>query len=815
MVVWIGRARRTVPRGDVTVATTVDESSNRRPPRRVLIVSADMGAGHDATGRALRAAASRLWPEVDVRWADMLELMGRGVGPLFRGVYETSVRSLPGLYEYFYGSVWRHRWFAHAAKRVIGAWTGRRLAGAIDRIGPDLIISTYPMASSGLEWLRRHRGLSVPTGAWISDFAPHPSWVHADVDLNLVMHEVAVPAAQAAVRGAAVAVSAPPVPEAFQPGDRDAARVRLALPPTGVVALVSCGSLGFGHSGESVAELLDGVPDATVVVVAGRNERLRRELDTRFANDARVRVLGWTDQMADLMTAADVVVTNAGGATSLEALACGRAVLMHRPIAGHGRANANLMAHAGLAEVCTEPGSLTAAFRRLCTDPAALAKTERAARGHVRAHRLEDGLNLLAGTAPEPARRLRSGDALFLHVDSAAVPQYVGTALVFDPGPEELSARHVAGLVAGIPGATGVLRTGTRGTRWLPTDVQPRDLVEVVDAGGEPIHVATMDEFFAIPLDPARRLCAVRLVTGLPDGGCLMLVKLHHALSDGIAVLRALLADTDGATGKVWSNRPHVPVAADHGDGDPGQVLRGLWRLARAGRAPKSPLDGRIAHSGRHHELVLFPAARLRALSRALGLSSGELVPALFAEGLNHALRPEKDSLFRLMVPWSVRGTGTTNLAGNQTGAVPVDLPVGPMPAGTRARLVARALRAQTGAGVPEAAHAVVRALGVVPPWLRPLAARGVYDSRWFNGIGTVLPGPRREIRWHGALLTAAYPVLALAPGTGVAWGAMTWGHSVTMCLTTTAELSPLAARLADGIRTAFDRLSERAGGGV
>ena len=116
--------------------------------------------------------------------------MGSAVGPLFRRIYVVNVEKTPWLYDYFYLSVWRHRWFAAASKRFVGAWSGRRLRRHIERIKPDLTVSTYPLGSAGLAWLIRHRGLAIPVGAWVSDFAPHPFWVHRDLDLHLVMHPV-------------------------------------------------------------------------------------------------------------------------------------------------------------------------------------------------------------------------------------------------------------------------------------------------------------------------------------------------------------------------------------------------------------------------------------------------------------------------------------------------------------------------------------------------------------------------------------------------------------------------------------------------
>ncbi|MFC4003520.1 wax ester/triacylglycerol synthase domain-containing protein [Prauserella oleivorans] len=774
-------------------------------PRRLLIVSATMGEGHNATGRALRTAAARVWPDVEVGWLDVLDAMGRGTGPAFRWIYRVAVERLPWLYEFFYAWVWHHRWFARAAKRVIGAWSGRALAPHIDGARPDIVLSTYPMGSTGLEWLRRHRGLAVPTAAWISDFAPHPSWVHRDVDLNLVLHDVAVAPARESVPGASVGVSAPPVGDAFRPGDRSRARRRLDLPDHGFVVAVSSGSLAFGRGDEAVREILAGAPDAHVVVVTGRNDGLRTRLERAFGDRPRVRVLGWVEDMATLFTAADVVVSNAGGATALEALACGRAVVLHRPIAGHGRANAVLMADAGLATVCTLPGELARTIREYATNPAGLRAREDAAIAFARGRRLEDVLRAVAGTrAPARARPLAAPDALFLHASTPEVPQYVGTVLVHEAGPP-LTLEHCAGMLATVPGIGGRFLPATtfRRARWDPGDgADPLSLVDDLRCAD---LTRAVDEFFSEPLDPARALGAGRLVTGLPDGRRALLVKLHHALGDGMTVLQALLSDTDTATGLSWATRPATPVGDNGFRPAPRTLVRGLWRLARAGRAPTCALDTEIPDARRHHAMVRLPGRRVRQVARALGVTPAELLKAAFAQALHDVVEPEA---FRLMVPWSLRGTDSLRAAGNHTGAVSVDLPLGPMDVRQRAELIARQLRDHLDGGAPEAAHAVVRLIGHLPPRLHAVAARAVYRGDWFNAIATVMPGPRRTIYWHGSHMSEAYPVLALAPGSGLAWGAMTWGEWITMVFTGPPALADCTDRIAERTDTVIAELA-------
>jgi UDP-N-acetylglucosamine:LPS N-acetylglucosamine transferase len=120
------------------------------------------------------------------------------------------------------------------------------------------------------------------------------------------------------------------------------------------------GSWGVGQIERTLDDLGqdDGV---TIVCVCGHDERLRRRLGRRES----VLALGWTDDMAELMAAADVLVENAGGLTSFEAMAIGLPVISYRPIAGHGRDNARAMHDAGVATFVENRRALLGSVREL------------------------------------------------------------------------------------------------------------------------------------------------------------------------------------------------------------------------------------------------------------------------------------------------------------------------------------------------------------------------------------------------------------------------------------------------------------------
>jgi UDP-N-acetylglucosamine:LPS N-acetylglucosamine transferase len=780
-----------------------------------------MGEGHNATGRALDQAAHALWPGVQVRWLDALDVMGRGVGPVFREIYVANVQRLPWLYEFFYRSVTKWHWFANASKRFVGAWCGRRLADHIRGYQPDVILSTYPLGSAGLAWLRTHRDLRTPTGAWVSDFCPHPFWVYDELDLNLVMHPVAVRPANAWVPGAPVIVAAPPVTSEFAPGDRAAARVTHDLPQDKFVALVSCGAFGFGSVESAAKTLLEASDDVVVVVACGRNEALRKRLLADGDHDGRLRALAWTDQMAALTVASDIVVTNAGGATSLEALACGRALLMYRPIAAHGRANAELMAEAGLAEVCYDDTALTLAVRRLLARPERLAAIERAGLAHARSATVADGLVALLAAANRPAgeqeRRLRAEDALFVHVQTHAVPQQLGAVLVFEAKQDGSALTHAdaAYLVDAAPGLFGRIDPGTawRHPRWLPRDgVTAADLTDVIELGkaDTPSDLdGAMDAFFSVPLDGRDGTGQARLVHGVEGGRSAVLIKFHHATADGIAVIGALVGRTRG---KNFIAEPQARTLAERQTAkqrlaSARDLATGVWTLARSGRAAHTELNGRINGPGRHHSRVDLPATEVRHLARALGVRTTDLATALVAEALHRVMHAEGalpgPETLRVMMPRSTRTTKTFRTAGNHTGAASVDLPIGKMSLAERVTRTRAATDSQVGASAPHAAHTVVWALGLLPPWLHAIAARLVYRSTWFNAIASVLPGARSPVVLNGSLLSAVYPVLALAPGAKLSVGVMMWSDLVTVCFAGDQDIAGTVDGLAEAVHAA------------
>jgi UDP-N-acetylglucosamine:LPS N-acetylglucosamine transferase len=338
----IGRELGWSPRYDLTdvVRSQWQARTVRRDPDRVVVVSASVGAGHDGAAREL---ADRLRHRgIPVTVVDLLSVFPAGTGWLVRDAYRAMIERQPWIYDRLFHIACRFRGAAPVTRALLRPVRRRLLAVLPADTGA--VVSTYPLGAQVLGPLRQRGQLRVPVATYLTDFAVHPLWVAPGVDLHCAAHVISrVQAARLGAAGVRVCGRLVGIPARRPAGDRDRLRSRLGLPARERLALLVAGSWGVG---EVVAAALEVAATrvATPVVVCGRNTGLRR----RLAALGLRHVYGWVDAMPDLMSSVDVLVENAGGLTSLEAMACGVPVLSYRPIPGHGVANAAAMARAGV-----------------------------------------------------------------------------------------------------------------------------------------------------------------------------------------------------------------------------------------------------------------------------------------------------------------------------------------------------------------------------------------------------------------------------------------------------------------------------------
>ncbi len=783
------------PRAQANPAPTAIGAGPATGPRRLLLVTGSLGEGHHAAARAVEERARELWDGIEVVWTDTLREMGRGTAPAFRSIYAGCVRHLPWLYALYFWLLCRVPPFRAGTRAVIGVWSARGLATALQRHRPDLVVATFPEGITGLARLRRRGRLPVPAVAVVADPAPHPLWIGPELDLHLVSTTAGADLLRRWAPGARVRVGAPPVVRRFHP-PADAPRAgRLRV-------LVSCGSLAFGDVVGLCRAVLDAGAD--VLVGAGRDPGLYRRLERLAAGRTGLDVRDWIDDPAGAVRGCDVVVTNAGGATALEAIACARPLLLVDSVPGHGRANARVLARAGLARLCAGPFGLADAVRELA-DPGAHADAVAVLRAHAGTVDLGADVAVLGRLVAPDVGRVRAEDAFFLDAQTRRVPQQAGAVIVLEPGPPddwpELLADRVRRRAPGIELLCRRLSPARR-RRWVrdPAPDPARHVRPEPFTVGPDRRYRSMDEaataFFGSAIDPA--LAWELAVASEPGTGRVaVLARAHHALGDGLVITDALVALLTDEAAELSAGRRGTRSPSSPPQGRRALLLlRGLGHLAAMPPAGRSPLTGPVRGPTHQRMGVELDGRAVRVAARAHGVGTTALLLAVFADALHDTFTEAgvPTSRVRAMVPITTRTRAgeDAHAVGNRMAVVPVDLPTGPMDPSARVGAVARAVhRARTG-GRPEAAAAAVVAAGRLPRGVRGPVVRLVHGRRFFHMVASVMPGVRRTVHVRGRRISAIHPVLPLAGDVGFAVGALHCGPLTCVGITADPRLVPL-----------------------
>ena len=341
------------------------------PSPSVLILYSNTGGGHRAAATALEQAIHQLTPSVTVSTLDPI-LDDESSAPIVRrlaGLYSPLIRRSPRTWGAIYHSCNNRPAFA-LVRGVFAPAVRSRIIDALQEHDPDLVISVHPLlnhvAWQAIQRSGRRRGLAVVVTDLV-DF--HLGWMFKRADVIFVP--------TAAAKGECLKAGVPedrlhllglPVDLRFRPpapGERAAIRRRYGLAESLFTILVSGGGEGSGPLLEQVAALArrDG-GDWQQIIVCGRNEKLRRRL-SRLDFQGRALILGFVDNMPDLLRASDLAVGKAGPGMIAEALATGVPILLTSYLPGQETQNVSFVVDSGLGRYTPKPRQLREAVAEL------------------------------------------------------------------------------------------------------------------------------------------------------------------------------------------------------------------------------------------------------------------------------------------------------------------------------------------------------------------------------------------------------------------------------------------------------------------
>ena len=357
--------------------------------------------------------------------------------------------------------------------------------------------------------------------------------------------------------------------------------------------------------------------------------------------------------------------------------------------------------------------------------------------------------------------------------------------------------------------------------------------------GGDSELGALVGREFSHRLDRSRPLWEATLIEGLGDGRQALLMKVHHALVDGMAAigLAALVLDPSvepleipPAQGE-WAPRRydlrrHAARVASRPlalgpkllldsmqralDPDPRRAAADMRRatevaleLARTRpSAPMTPLNRPISPN-RRFALCSGDLAAVKRAGRAAGATVNDTLLAIVAGAIGRYLAAAREGTGPqrppvALVPVSVRPDPASGDTGNRISTVFVDLPVSEPQLEERIRAISAQTKELKESAAVRAGALMVGAAGWAPPLVSGLLARTMGSIRAFNLVISNIPGPQQPFFLSGVQLTAIYPVVPLNPANqGLTVGIISYDGRLCLGLLADRDLDPPLASAA------------------
>lgn len=354
---------------DAPQLLTPSKSRETSGAKKVLILSAGFGEGHNAAARGLLQAIQARDGQVQAR---MVDLFANAYGPLneaARKAYLATIRRLPKLW----GRIYRLLDSSRTLERALPALasTERALRDLLESEKPDVVVATFPVYAFFLQRIYRERSRPFSFVTVVTDsISIHSVWHRAPSDLLIVpneasatvLREAGVPSDRLLALGFPVAPRFAGIPE------RDEAvggPWRVLYSMNGAVA--------------DAVELLPhlcAIPGIELTVTAGRDPAFVGEVEAILSRcGGKARVLGWVEDLPGLLGSSHLLIGKAGGATVQEALAARTPLIISRIIPGQEEGNARLILDHQCGAVAETPEAIAAVIRRAFENGAGLWKS--------------------------------------------------------------------------------------------------------------------------------------------------------------------------------------------------------------------------------------------------------------------------------------------------------------------------------------------------------------------------------------------------------------------------------------------------------
>lgn len=323
--------------------------------KKILIFYGSYGGGHLSAAKSIRDYIEKNYSDSQVELVDCVEYVNKLFNKLTTKAYKDFSKNARWIWKHLYydsesGSLSR---ICNTINRLMAI----KLNRLIQEFQPDLIISTHPFSSQMCAILKGKGKLNCKVATILTDYAPHNQWLVKSefIDYYFVAQQGMVDdLVSRGVNKDKIHVTGIPLSSRFlQSYNKQKILEDYGLTSDkNTILFFAGGEFGFGKDKtfNRLKAIIDNLPNLQVVAVAGRNEKMKERFDELVKTtrtESNVKILSFTNQVPELMSVSDLVITKPGGLTTTESLASGLPLIIIDPLPGQEEENAEFIENSG------------------------------------------------------------------------------------------------------------------------------------------------------------------------------------------------------------------------------------------------------------------------------------------------------------------------------------------------------------------------------------------------------------------------------------------------------------------------------------
>ena len=326
---------------------------------KVLIFYASYGGGHLNAAKSIENCIKNNYKDIDVELIDCMKYVNKTIEKVTTAAYREMAKKVPWAWGRIYSDSQKGP-LAHISSRS-NKILAIKLLKLLREKKPDLIISTHPFGSQMCSYLKRKNKITAKIATIMTDFAPHDQWLvgHEFTDYYFVAHDkMKQYLISKNIQENKIFVTGIPISNKFKEKfNRNAIIEKYDLDASKFTILFFGGG-EFGLGKTRTVQIFENFVQETlkhniqIIAISGKNPKMKEAfqkiVDTNQAEN-NVKIIGFSNEVPNLMSISNLVVTKPGGLTTSESLASNLPMVVINPIPGQEEENAEFLESKGIA----------------------------------------------------------------------------------------------------------------------------------------------------------------------------------------------------------------------------------------------------------------------------------------------------------------------------------------------------------------------------------------------------------------------------------------------------------------------------------